>query len=204
MLCVSGADLTGKSTFCAKVLKILQEDYKLPHMLHHLSRPPASFDYCQDYVDIMSVCSVWDRFHLDSLAYRACDDHPCRMTPLTFAMTEAQFRLHCGYQVVLYEDQSVIEKRFAEKGDPLYSLEHILKVNEQFYDMCWSKSGEIRVREKTYQTSIDAHSITPDDKFVRYVVENYTSRLREFGALTHNMRLMANLRLGDPSIARVE
>jgi len=194
MLVVSGADLVGKSTFCAKVLKILQEDYKLPHMLHHLSRPPASFDYYQDYVDILSVYSVWDRFHLDSLAYRACDDHPSRMTPLKFAMTEAQFRLNCGYQVVLYTDQHVLQNRYDLKGDPMYSIEHIKRVNEKFVEMCYKRDDHFVVRGQGYSPRIDMYGESTDS-MIECVVESYVARLKEFSAITQDMRLMANFNL---------
>ncbi len=194
MLVVSGSDLVGKSTFCAKVLKILQEDYKLPHMLQHLSRIPPSFDRYSDYVGLMNMRTVWDRFALDELAYRNCDDYPSNMTPLKWDLTEAQFRLHCGYQVVLVEEDIVINNRFALKGDPMYSLEHILKVNEQFHKMIDS-NDLFRMRDCDYQLRIDNFGEATDKDLIPSVVNGYIARLKEFGDITRDLRLICNMDL---------
>jgi hypothetical protein len=191
VLVISGADLTGKTTFATECVRLLQE-LGWSHMLHHLSRPPASWDYHKNYVERMCVASVWDRFHLDSLAYRQCDEHPCSMTPLKWDLIEAEFRLRCGFQVILLASPEQIEARHKERGDNMYDLEHIQRVNLAFIQMC--NDLPTRVRDEDYCLRIStAGGVTPGVRVnsciwqlltPKAVVDAYEKQLREFQQLS--------------------
>lgn len=183
MLVISGADLVGKTTFVDACVKLLQ-NRGLQHMKMHLSRPPASFDYYMDYVDKMSVTTVWDRFHLDSLAYRQHDDHECQLTPLRWDLVQAEFIRTCGYQVVLVAREEAIRRRYAERGDTMYGLDHILRVNEAFRKICDGLRSTVRVRGAEYRYRIDEDGDVEDELITpESVVANYVKRLEEYALL---------------------
>lgn len=178
MIVVSGSDLCGKSTLVKRVTELLQ-DRGYSHMAHHLSRPPATWDYHLNYVERMCINSVWDRGHLDSLAYRAHDDHECSMTPLKFDLVEAAFRQQCGFQVVLIAAEAAIKDRFAQRGDPLYDVEHIIKVNESFKEMLFD--SEFACRGQSYVTRVDiGGDVSTGEVTPERVVDAYVKRYEEF------------------------
>jgi hypothetical protein len=150
-------------------------------MLAHLSRPPKNFDYMNGYIERIAVNTVWDRFALDSLAYRQCDDHPCSMTPLKYDLVQAAVTQACGFQVVLWSSRDEIVARYRERGDLMYSWDHIVKVNSEFSTICGD--SEYVVRGRTYRPRVDmSGSVTdPSCKITtELVVQKYTERLNEF------------------------
>lgn len=187
MLIFDGPDLVGKSTLVKQACERLNAR-GLMHMPMHLTRPPECWDACQGYVEKMSVHTVWDRFHLSQIAYRACDDHPSQLTPLKLDVVEAQLRLIGGYSCVVTAEPEVIERRHAERGDDLYSLEHILRVNAVFRRMCTEHTFTMRC--SLYRYHIDAwHHLydTSENSYemlgtwLRAQVDHYVSRLEELG-----------------------
>jgi|SRR6185437_838176 len=183
MIVVSGADLVGKTTFCQKLVERLQDDtFCMPHMLHHLSRIPKWFDAYHDYIDRMCVTSIWDRFHLDELAYRFCDDRSTQMTPLKWDLVQAEFKRRCGFQVVIYASAQHIEERFRARGDSMYNLEHILKVNDTFMGMV--SKGTIIVRDQPYIVNVDMLGKVTEGDLIERVARAYRARLKEFRELT--------------------
>ena len=178
MLIISGADLVGKSTFVKKCCDVLSTAYSQKScIVTHLTRPPKNFDYFRGYVERMSVDSVWDRFTLDNLAYRANDDHQCSMTPDKWNLLQAHLALNCVFQVVLYAENDFIEANHKKRGDNTYSLDHILKVNATFRSMCGVR--QIKVREHTYDYKIDMYG-TVFDKTVDQVCSAYMLQLNRF------------------------
>lgn len=155
MLIIEGADLVGKSTLQRRCIQLLNAttDIGAGHMPMHLTRPPPGFNYYQSYLDLIARDTVWDRFHLSVLAYRQHDDLPCSMTPLKYSLVDAAIRQVGGFIVLVVESDDVIRRRFVERGDPMYSLEHILKVNRSFKEMLDDKN--VLVRGENYRPDLD-------------------------------------------------
>lgn len=187
MIAVSGADLVGKTTFCRRLVELLQAR-GLTHVLHHLSRVPESWRTPGSYVERMCVNSVWDRFHLDELAYRQHDDRRTSMTPLRWDLTEAAFRQHCGVQVVLVASPEVIEARYRERGDQMYDIAHVQAVNLSFARM--SNESPLTLRDQHYRMGLFSIGSVESSAFVNncvwsaitpeYIAERYVARLAEF------------------------
>ena len=182
MLIFAGADLVGKTTITKAAVKLLNEEFDLPHMYMHLGRPPESFDYYGQYMDMCSVATVWDRFHIDCLPYRACDDHLVTMTPLKYSLVDASITMLGGRRVVVTADEEVIRTRHSQRDDDLYSLDHILKVNQEFASLV--TNGNYMMRGDLYRPiiedviHIDKHEYDVNE-CVRPIVQAYVKNLDE-------------------------
>lgn len=185
MLIFDGSDLVGKSTLASRAVNELN-DFGLSHMLMHLSRPPASFDCLSGYVEKMSTMTVWDRFHLSNIAYRAHDEHPTMMKPWKLDMVEAHMRLVGGFSIIVTANDELLRSRYAERGDALYSLDHILRVNDTFAKMAHTTQYEMR--GDTYRYHIDAHLHVTDDQDavnarLSAIVDDYMRRLLDMNLI---------------------
>lgn len=182
MLIIEGADLVGKTTLAKACLKILN-DAGESHMMAHLSRPPKSFDGYRGYLDRLATCTVWDRFHLSELAYRACDDYPMCTTPLKYELVDAAIRQRGGYVVCVIGDNNVIADRYAECSDDMYGLEHIKRVNEVFENM-YKMDPWFSVRGQDFRYHVDEWLLTVDPaERAAEIVHRYHMRLTEFRKL---------------------
>lgn len=183
MLIVSGGDLVGKSTFVRKAYERLN-DMGFTHMPFHLTRPPRNFDYYRGYLNLISPYKIWDRFALDAIAYRKLDDYPCSITPMKWSLVEASCRKSAGYQIVLFcNDDDAIRKRYAERKDQehMYDVEHAVRVNGVFRDMCLSRS--IELRNRTYRYTID-HYVATDavesGTDLMWIIDAYVTHFNEW------------------------
>lgn len=183
MLIVSGGDLVGKSTFVRHAYERLDE-LGFRHMPHHLTKPPASFDYYKGYLELVSPHTVWDRFALDCLPYRNLDEHPCTMTPMKWSLVEAACKRAGGFQVVMYAgDDDTIRKRFKANrpGEThMYPLEHALRVNDEFRRM--RSHSTYTMRGLHYRVAIDAVIDTDMDP-VDPVIDLYIEHFRKWTSL---------------------
>lgn len=153
MLIIAGADYVGKTTLAQACVKRLN-DMGYPHMYQHLTRPPECFDYFMGYLEKASKHSVWDRFHIDNLAYRACDKHPTQMTPTGYRLIDAHLKLMCSFVVVLVGTENVIKQRAEKRGaDEMYDLKHILQVNDEFCAL--GRHEPYIMRDQLYEPTID-------------------------------------------------
>jgi len=181
VLIIEGADLVGKTTFVKQATAMLHSR-GYAHMPMHLTRPPAEFDYFRQYIDLCSPQTVWDRFHVSTLAYRQHDDHPCALTPVKFDLVEAAVRAVGGYVVVLYADDDQLCERHMARGDDMYGLEHIMKVNRTFKSMATDYAVDVRGARYRYRVDAFGNSTTRDDAeawLVEKVVDGYLERLDE-------------------------
>jgi hypothetical protein len=83
--------------------------------------------------------------------------------------------------VVLFSQPDEIRARHAERGDPMYSLEHILKVNLSFYEMC--HMSVVEVRSKWYRHRVDVFGSVTDPEHpvtAKAVCDAYCKRLAEY------------------------
>lgn len=182
MLIIEGADLVGKTTLQKECVRLLNLR-GLPHMPMHLTRPPANFDYYRGYLQLISRDTVWDRFHLSSLAYRQCDDHECSMTPLKYSLVDAKIRQMPGFIVLIVGEEKTIRQRFQSRGDTMYSVEHIVSVNRAFERMIVTR--DVSVRGRDYRFDVDyimQHQKHPIKEAER-IVEEYIGRRKQHDLL---------------------
>ncbi len=69
MFILEGSDCLGKTTAAKELVRLANGRGDFPVLYKHMTRPPAHFNFSSDYMDIMSVYGVQDRFHLGALAY---------------------------------------------------------------------------------------------------------------------------------------
>lgn len=190
MLIVSGADLVGKSTVVQHTVKLLNEEYDLPHMPMHLARPPENFDSFDGYVDKMSRDTVWDRFHLDEIVYRQLDERRSSITPLKYELVDARLSILGGMVLVITAEDDVIRRRYEARGDQMYDLEHVLRVNHRFRDL--TNCGWCDCRGQIYTPRVDGSFDLPSESdtdmehlrdWVSRQVEAYVRRQLELAEL---------------------
>jgi hypothetical protein len=184
MLIIEGTDLTGKTTLAKELVKRLCSQNEW-HLYQHLTRPPAGWDYYEDYIKLMHPRSVWDRFHMGNLVYQEIDGTGTQHTPISYGMLDAHVRLQCGMVIVCIAAEDVIEAAWKRKphGDEMFRLDILLKVNERYKQLC---HGEVH----GWSPMIDFMHYNPDvnwpggdDAFMDRVVAIYLHRLREWKCL---------------------
>lgn len=138
MLIIEGCDQAGKTTLARECVKVLSEDYGMPMMYGHLDKPPKSWDKYWSYRELVNRHVVMDRFHMSHVAYRAIDKEPHDLTPLTYAMVDAEVALQGGLVVLVTMSNVLITNRWAEKHpdrDEMYACDHVRKVNDVFIEL---------------------------------------------------------------------
>jgi thymidylate kinase len=163
MLILEGTDLVGKTTLCHKLCE------QLPGYIYmHLTRPPKTNWSDIDYINIASVKSVRDRFHLSELAYSRIrkDESLIKEPRILDAELVTRF---CAFKVLICADEDLLRQRYAEKDrDEMYSLDQIVAANNIFKLMSvFADHRLVMTKDKPW----------PTDEDVRTIVKVYTARL---------------------------
>lgn len=179
MLIIEGCDLAGKTTLARECVKVLSGQHELPMMYGHLDKPPQRWDKYWDYRSLVCRHTVMDRFHMSHIAYRAVDGEPHDLTPLTYAMVDAEITLQGGMVVLVLPIHATLRERWERKNrDEMYGLEHVVRVNDVFWNMSGGKFGE------NYKMKVDKLVYPEDtmksfDTVVKQICEQYASQQRE-------------------------
>lgn len=152
-LVFEGGDLVGKSTMVKATCAALNAA-GMPHIPQHMSRLPACWNHYEDYVSRLTAFTVWDRFHMGEVVYRAHDDRKSGMTPTHYSLIDAALTALGGFVVVVIATDKVIRSRHASRDDDMYSLDHILKVNESYRLI--ADRREFESRGMMYRPRVDA------------------------------------------------
>lgn len=72
MLILTGPDNVGKTTLAHRLTELAYEinpfkGTKFPY--RHLSRPSEDFNFFTDYISLIDINTIWDRFHIEAIAY---------------------------------------------------------------------------------------------------------------------------------------
>lgn len=183
MIIVSGADLVGKSTFVKAVIERLRTSYKMLYAHCHLGRLPVGGDRFIEYIRLMQQHQVWDRFTLDEIAYRTHDDLVSNLTPLKYSLIDAEVIRRGGLIIVMTADRAVIKRRHERIGDPVYTLDHILQVNDTFAEIACDKQHMLRGRMFNLHIDESWH-VTEDNRaafsiYADNLVDQYVRRQQE-------------------------
>lgn len=130
MLIVEGSDLTGKTTLCRNLVKMLNAQGH-PHIYRHLSRLPDAFNRYCGYEQASMTYSVQDRFHMSEPVYANMRGDETSLTPWLYRRVDAMLLLKGAFTVVMYAmEEQLIKDRWRE-GE-MYDLEGVLQVNASF------------------------------------------------------------------------
>lgn len=131
MIIVEGTDLTGKTTFCKKLVKYLNAK-EMPYTYQHLSRLPDSWDYYWGYVDRFSYHTVQDRYHDSEIAYSHARGDNTPLDEVTYRLIDSWLK-HKGVMTVLIETRlPLLDERFKEQGDKMYDFAVIASARTWF------------------------------------------------------------------------
>jgi len=107
------------------------KDFPYPIRYAHMSRPNASFNFFEDYRDILSMYAVQDRFHLGSLVW-----HEDVMDEAKLRLIESWLAALGSIVVVFYTTNEEWYIRHLENGkDELFTVEQLLVANRKYTDM---------------------------------------------------------------------
>lgn len=134
MLIIEGADLVGKTTYCKKLVDLINtyEELGGGYVYQHLSRPPRHFSIYHGHVALMGRRIVQDRFHMGMNAYAYARQEEEPLDDLTQGFLEAKLALLGCVSVVITADDELISSRYRARGDDMYARDVVLRANEWF------------------------------------------------------------------------
>ncbi len=154
MFIIEGSDNLGKSTFAKKVTKHVQEYHHSPAFYTHMTRPPECFNFCSDYMDMMSYFGVQDRFHLGALAY-----HKNALTPEKQVIVEGELLRRGSYIFVMFAECDRWYRDQLEESKRDQVIPNLKMPYEELIDML--VSANTRFREMVCR-----HEVYFDDYFM--------------------------------------
>jgi len=165
MLIIEGPDCVGKTTFANKVTEYANTQLDGHAYYQHMTRPSKHFDFCYDYVDMMSIFGVMDRFHLGAFAY-----HPVgTMTLSKLSYIEGELLVRGSFIVVMYDSIHEHYKGLLEK-DPrkqMFDKDTLMGANHVFRDIALKKYG------CKVHLSIDVANGFPNDDIIAVTAEQW-------------------------------
>lgn len=192
MLIVEGTDLTGKTTLCKKLQKMLNARGE-GHIYRHFTRLPDTFQFPVDYLTHAHRLTVQDRFHMSEIAYSyARGQEASPLDPELYRYVDGYLRLLPSLTVVLTAHPMVLRHRFeAEKRAEMYDLDTIVKANQAFLQMgadgfTYGRNHYVVDRDVIFHANEDDQ--WPDDDFAEHVISKYMSRQLRVWVTVHNTR----------------
>ena len=135
MLIVEGTDMTGKTTFCQKLLQRLNAR-DLPAIYDHFGVLPKGWDYYRSYLPRINPLTVMDRFHMSEIVYAQVTQRGQRLDPETYRLIDAHCRLAGAVTVVITAPTETIKTRFRTLHErEMYDVHQIVAVNAAFLDL---------------------------------------------------------------------
>jgi len=137
MFIIEGADNLGKTTAAQKILALSAKRAEhglspaAPTYYAHMSRPNAAFDFCHDYLDMMSRHAIQDRFHLGGLVW-----HQGVLTPDKLNFVEGHLMTLGSFLVVFYtsDDEWYKKSLMASTKEEMFDPTTIVEANAKFRD----------------------------------------------------------------------
>lgn len=171
---MEGTDLVGKTTLCKKLLDQLNRQIG-GYQYQHFTRLPEGWDYYWSYVNRMSVRLVQDRFHDSESAYcygrgeASVFENEGARGRFRYELIEAKLALLGCVKVVVTCDETEINRRFAEKGDVMYSTDVIIRANK------WFEENTERFHHH-YHASGPGEFPAECEPFIKVVIDHYMVR----------------------------
>src|SRR5690349_732982 len=106
MLIIEGSDLVGKTTFCAKLLK-MEWAQTFGYTYQHLSKLSSGFNRLTGHLALARRRVIQDRFHLSDLAYRYALKEDQRLKPEEYRIIDGYLRGLGAYTVVVCADDEL-------------------------------------------------------------------------------------------------
>jgi thymidylate kinase len=137
-LIIEGADQCGKTTLAHKLVELTSKTY--PTFYAHMSRPPETWDYYDDYLLRAQMFAVQDRFHYGGLVYADVRRGGTKITSQMLRLLESHLDLQGTVRVVLTAEPDLLEKRVrasfvGKERKEMYDLPTILEVNRTFQEL---------------------------------------------------------------------
>lgn len=179
MLIIEGPDLVGKTTLARELVRKITERGH-PHVYHHLSRLPDSFDRYWGYYRLASPFVVQDRFHMSEPLYAwARGDEPGKygLTPERYRQVDGMLRLVGAFTVVLFAaDPVILDQRF-DKSREMYGLDLIRQVNFAYRDVYLHRQWRGYYFDFDMLWGATLECPFPTDALKNEIVDRYCERL---------------------------
>lgn len=129
MFIIEGSDSLGKTTTAKRLVELANKRDLYPIRYSHMTRPPNCFNFKSDYLDLMSVCAVQDRFHLGGLVWH----EEGTITDASLKWIEGQLA-SLGSVLVVFVSPPLIYPHILKKykKDEMFSEEAMIKGNAKF------------------------------------------------------------------------
>jgi len=179
VLIVEGADLTGKTTLCKRLVRELNQRGSLEGEWNysHMTAPGSRWDFYWSYLEFMRRRAVQDRFYLSELAYRGIrGDREPKLTSFESNLIRAQLILMGGLTVILTTTENGL--LLAHSRTPrteMYGMEGIYQANHWYMHDPRSQGDHGQTTLKRHQGSGQQWP-AEDNEFVKVVIENYVEK----------------------------
>lgn len=131
MFLIEGSDNLGKTTAAKTLIKLCNTpDCPYPIRYGHMSRPNEDvFNFGSDYMDLISVFAVQDRFHIGGMFY-----HPNRISLPALRWIEGQMQIRGSFTVLLVAKETLWYEEHLRKfqKEEMFDIKYMLEANEFF------------------------------------------------------------------------
>ncbi|RJR13370.1 hypothetical protein C4588_01010 [Candidatus Parcubacteria bacterium] len=129
MLVIEGADKLGKTTLAHSICKRLREMNFVPRYAH-MSRPPDDFDFLRDYLGMVDLFTIQDRFYFGEWAYGT---NRVGIGTQRFQALQWYTLVHGGLVILaLADDDFLIHMWNTDQREEMFSCNKVLEANKRF------------------------------------------------------------------------
>lgn len=141
MIIIEGPDNVGKTTAAVTLCKLLGHKESEGH-LRHMTKPGPTWDYHNDFINMVRPDVVQDRFHVGGLVYGyLCGLHPTKIKPWRFRTLLQTLRRKGCFTVIMYQgnDANYAARMLKEQRDQMFAMPPNIAVNATY--RCLARQG---------------------------------------------------------------
>lgn len=167
----------GKTTLAKQLFREVQlVDQKLVY--RRLGLLPGNWDYYYDYVNRMDYNIVQDRFHLSEAAYGESIRGATRMDRQAIDRIDGDLQDYGSLCLIITAEDDVLEYVYKERGDALYGLPEIEKVNKWFMDFIPPEQGYMNYHVTMDEQGTIAYPADNPD-FMKVLLERWSYEMSQ-------------------------
>jgi hypothetical protein len=175
MFIIEGGDSLGKTSLARKICIEANKRREFAQITYsHMSRPDLNtFDFCYDYVKMINMYSVQDRFHLGGLVYHNTKDKEY-FPREKLHFVEGHLRTNGAFILLLTTSDAdwYEEKLKSENREQMYDIDKMLEYESKFNSLL--SCSDVMIDDVRHIADDDY----PTDNEIQFWVNQWFARLR--------------------------
>ncbi len=168
MLILEGSDHLGKTTAAKGAVRLMNGRGDYPVRYQHMTRQAPSFNFASDYLDMMSLLAVQDRFHLGAIAY-----HEKVMPNECLRWLEGQILIRASVIVIFVcRNDLWYKERLQKSKGQMFDVDFMVEANRRYVEMV-----EKRLVHYDFAKYVNGPEDFPDESDIDLWIDVWLRRL---------------------------